>query len=176
MLRYDKNSLIARKGRRISMAESKKVVVFQVRNEDYAVPIDYVISIEKISNITPIPHLPRYVNGIISMRERLVPIVDFEQILYESETIIHEETRIIVIQTDAMTIGAIVKDAKEIIDVPAHALNQVGLIGYEKTKYFTGIANLNNRLISIIDPTILVNMLEGIKDIQAYLNEMKQSC
>lgn len=158
------------------MAESKKVVVFQVRNEDYAVPIDYVISIEKISNITPIPHLPRYVNGIISMRERLVPIVDFEQILYESETIIHEETRIIVIQTDAMTIGAIVKDAKEIIDVPAHALNQVGLIGYEKTKYFTGIANLNNRLISIIDPTILVNMLEGIKDIQAYLNEMKQSC
>lgn len=157
------------------MAESKKVVVFQVRTEDYAVPIDNVISIEKMTNITPIPHLPSYVNGIISVREQLIPVIDFEQILYHHETTINEETRMIVMQTEVMTIGAIVKEAKEILDIPANALNQVGLIGYEKTKYFTGIANVNEQLISIIDPTILVNMLDGIKELQSYLEEMKQS-
>lgn len=65
------------------------------------------------------------------------------------------------------------KEAKEIVDIPGDRLKQMGLVAYAKTTYFTAIAQLDDRLITIIDPTILVRSLDGIKQIQSYMKELK---
>ncbi|MFK4997707.1 chemotaxis protein CheW [Bacillus sp. N9] len=49
---------------------TEKVVVFHAGKEEYAIPIPYVISIEKIEAMNPIPHLPAYVVGMTKARER----------------------------------------------------------------------------------------------------------
>ncbi|PLR86038.1 chemotaxis protein CheW [Bacillus canaveralius] len=157
------------------MSEIKKVVVFQVGSEDYAIPIENVISIEKMEGATPIPHLPEYVNGIVKVRGELIPVIDFENILYKRSLEITEQTRLIVLQTDDLALGVLVKDAKEILDIPSDALKQIGLIAYQKTNYFTGVANLDQRLITIIDPSILVQSLEGIKEIREHMQGQAQT-
>ncbi|MEH7124432.1 chemotaxis protein CheW [Bacillus sp. JJ1532] len=155
------------------MEETNKVVVFQVGNEEYAIPIRFVISIEKIEGITPIPHLPEYVNGIFKVRGDLIPVIDFERVLYNQPTSPNETTKIIVLQTNDLSIGVIVKDAKEIIDIPPDKLKQLGLIAYKKTTYFTGVANLDSRIITLIDPSQMVQSLEGIKQIQDFMKSQK---
>lgn len=151
-----------------------KVVVFQVGNEEYAIPIKFVTSIEKVEGITPIPHLPNYVNGIVKVRNDLIPVIDFERILYNRSIVVNELTKMIVLQTDDLSIGVIVNEAKEIIDIPTESIKQPGLIAYNKTTYFSEIANLNSRIITLISPSILVQSLDGIREIQEFMKTQKE--
>lgn len=156
------------------MNESNKVIVFTIGNEEYAIPIDNVLSIEKVEGITPIPHLPNYVSGIIKVRGELIPALDTENILYNRSTNLDETVRIVVLRTADMSLGILVNDAKEILDIPSEHVKQIGLVAYQKTSYFTGVANLDGRLITIIDPSILVKSLEGIREIQEYMQNQLQ--
>jgi purine-binding chemotaxis protein CheW len=156
------------------MAENRKFVVFRIQGEEYAIPIEFVISIEKIAGITPIPHLPRYVNGIAKVRDELIPVIDLKQILYHQSSNLEESTRKIVLQTEELSIGVIVDEAKEIIDIPDELVKPLGLAAYAKTTYFSGVANVNSKLITLIDPSILVESLDGIKDIKEYMKTQAQ--
>lgn len=152
---------------------SQKVVVFQSGNEEYAVSIEHVVSIEKLDKVNPIPHLPNYLIGLMKIRGELVPILDFEQILYNQSGLLNDNARVVTMYTEEMSVGILVKEAKEILDIPSESLKQLGIMNYSKTKYFTSIANLEDRMITIVDPSILVRSLEGIQDIQSYLEDNK---
>lgn len=152
---------------------SVKVVVFRCGNEDYAIPVEHVVSIEKLEQVNPIPHLPNYFLGLMKIRGELVPIVDFEQILYGRSASSDEQVRVIVLQTEEMFIGLLVLEAKEILDIADEDLKQIGLVNYSKTQYFSSVANLENRVITIIDPSILVRTVDGIKEIQTYLESVE---
>lgn len=152
---------------------SSKVVVFRCGQEEYAVPVDHVVSIEKMEHVNPIPHLPSYVTGLMRMRGELLPILDFEQILYKGQAI-GEQVRVVVLQVDDFLFGLLVVEAKEILDIPTEHLQQMGLVNYAKTQYFTAVANLDNRMITVVSPSVLVNSLEGIKELKAYMQKVKK--
>lgn len=146
-----------------------KVVVVQCGNEEYALPVDSVISIEKLEQINPIPHLPEYMLGLMKTRGELVPILDFEQILYGRSAEKNDDVRIVVVQTGSLLIGLLVLDAKEILDIPESTMTSTGLLAYSKTPYFTTVANLENRMITIVDPEILSRTLTGMDAIGEYV-------
>lgn len=151
----------------------EKSVVFTCGTEEYAVPVEQVVSIEKVEHITPIPHLPNYLLGYTRIRGELVPVIDFQFILYGKSTE-GELSRIVVMNTDVINFGLVVADAKEILDISPDLLMQLGLVNYAKTKYFTAVANLENRMITCVDPKVLVNSLEGIREIIDYMSSIEQ--
>ncbi|CAM3041206.1 chemotaxis protein CheW [Filibacter tadaridae] len=146
-----------------------KVVVVQCGNEEYAIPVEAVVSIELLEHVNPIPHLPAYMLGLMRIRGELVPILDFEQILYGNSARNHAEARVVVVQTENLYIGLLVLDAKEILDIPESLMTSSGLMAYSKTKYFTTVANLENRMITVIDPEILSRTLAGMNEIEEYV-------
>lgn len=152
----------------------EQAVVFQCGNEEYAVPVEQVVSIERLERINPIPHLPQYLLGFTEIRGQLVPVLDFNQILYNKLS--EDDTcRIIVLNTDVVNYGLVVTEAKEILNFSENELVQVGLVSYLKTRYFTAVANLENRMITCVDPKILVSSLEGIREIIEYLHKMLEN-
>lgn len=153
------------------MTSFDKSVVFACGHEEYAVPVAQVISIEKLSRVTPIPHLPNYLLGFTRVRGELIPVIDLQRILYHQPSY-GDDIRIIILNTDVVNYGLVVSEAREIMDFDASILRQVGLVNYSKTAYFTAVANLEDRMITCIDPKVLVNSLEGIREIIDYLNKM----
>ncbi|RIW33606.1 chemotaxis protein CheW [Bacillus salacetis] len=152
---------------------NNKAVIFHSGKEEYAIPVGHVISIEKPENITPIPQLPGYVLGLTKVRGELVPVIDFTNILYgRSESA--ADGKLIVLKSEVLSLGIVVHEAREILEIPQGALTQVGLIAYSRTKYFSGVINLENRLITMIDPDVLVESLEGIREIQDYMKDRQQ--
>ncbi|AYC29514.1 chemotaxis protein CheW [Paenisporosarcina cavernae] len=154
---------------------SEKVVVFRSGNEEYAVSVDHVVSIEKLAHISPIPHVPDYFKGLTKIRGELVPVIDFEQVLYHRQAPSSEELRVIVVQTDDFSLGLLVLEAKEILDIQSDDLKQIGFVNYAKTKYFTSVANLENRMITIVDPHIFVTTIDGVKEIKEYMATVEAS-
>ncbi|AKS38833.1 chemotaxis protein CheW [Anoxybacillus gonensis] len=153
----------------------EKVVVFQLANEQYAIPVEHVVFIEKMSHPTLIPGMPSYMLGVVRIRGELVPVLDTSQILYRRPYTETEKTRLIVVHTDDVYVAFIVDDAKEIIDIPSHMMKQVNMLAYQQTPYFIGIANLPDRLITVIDPTILFDHLEGSSTIKEHIKNEKQN-
>ena len=149
----------------------EKVVIFSCGNEEYAVPVEQVVSIEKLNQITPIPHLPNYLLGFGKVRGELIPVIDFNQILYNKRS--HGDlSRMVVLNTDVVNYGLVVSEAKEILNLKEEEIKQVGLVNYSKTRFFTAVANLEDRIIACVDPKILVSSLEGIREIIEYLHKL----
>jgi len=148
-----------------------KAVIVQCGNEEYALPVETIVSIERLEQVNRVPHLPEYMLGLMRIRGELVPILDFEQILYGRSAKDHEDARVVVVQTEDLFIGLLVLDAKEIFDIPASVMTSSGLLAYSKTPYFTMVANFENRMITIVDPEILSKTLTGIDTIGEYVEQ-----
>ncbi|MGA3678347.1 chemotaxis protein CheW, partial [Lysinibacillus agricola] len=66
-------------------------------------------------------------------------------------------------------------EAREILDFDESVLKQVGLVNDSKTRYFTAVANRENRMITYVDPKILVNAVEGMREIINYLHKLLEN-
>lgn len=150
-----------------------KTVIVQCGQEEYALPVESVVSIEKLERVNPIPHLPEYMLGLMRIRGELVPILDFQQILYGNSAKDDDNARVVVVQTENLYIGLLVLDAKEILDIPESRLTSSGLMAYSRTPYFTTVANLDDRMITVVDAEILSNTLTGMDAINAYVESQK---
>lgn len=152
-----------------------QAVIVQAGSEEYALPIESVLSIEKLQYITRIPHFPAYLLGLMKSRDQLVPILDFSQILYNTPTPQTDDSYVVVLMTELIEIGLLVKDAKEILELPDNRLTSTALKTYSNTPYFITVANLANRVITVVDPTILSSSLAGMNEVAAYVKEQSQS-
>jgi purine-binding chemotaxis protein CheW len=146
-----------------------KVVVFQAKEEEYGVPIQHVVSIEKVQTFTSVPNMPSYMYGVTTVRGEVTPILDANQIIYHSKSELTEQSRMIIFKTDELAFGLIVEDAKEIINVPAETVQQVGILSQQSSSYLIGVANLEDRLLTLIDPTKLLNSLEEMQEVRNQL-------
>jgi len=155
------------------MMSNVKAVIVGSGNEEYAIPVENVRSIEKLESINPIPNLPDYMLGLMKIRGELVPVLDVEQILYNRKAPHNDVVRVVIVQTDSLSIGLLVLSAKEILDLPSDSLKQVGLSNFSRTKFVSSVANLEDRMITLIDPAILVSTLDGVKEIKEYMDSVE---
>jgi purine-binding chemotaxis protein CheW len=139
-----------------------KVVVFRSGNEEYGLPIEHVISIEKLENINVIPNMPYYMKGVVKVRGELIPVLDMNRILYQDDTIGDDNAKLIVVQSEELSAALIVKEAKEILDIYENQIKTIGIGVFQSTKYFTAVASLGDRLIMLIDPNLFISSLESI--------------
>jgi purine-binding chemotaxis protein CheW len=146
--------------------EVQKIVVFQAGNEEYGIPIENVMSIEKMTETTVIPQMPSYLKGIVKVRGELIPVVDIGLVFYNQGVPKTDKSRIVVVHTNDLFAGFLVEEAKEIIDVPKESLKDLNLSAFGNIPYFIGVASLDNRLITLVNPQKLIEGLEGMKEIQ----------
>ena len=52
-----------------------KVVEFQLKEKEYAIPIQQVRGIEKILHITRVPKVADYLKGVINLRGEVIPVM-----------------------------------------------------------------------------------------------------
>src|SRR5690625_1538931 len=82
-----------------------KLIIFRIEEEEYAVSIQNVGSIEKIEAITRVPGTADFVKGVINLRGVITPVIDLKQRFHHKETIVTEQSRIIIIHVDDITVG-----------------------------------------------------------------------
>ena len=146
-----------------------KFVVFRLESEQYAIPVEHVISIEKMMAPTVVPQMPDYMVGVVRIRGELVPVLDTRKLLYERPFEETDKTRLVVTATEDISVAFIVDEAKEILDIPKEAVKQVNMLAYQQTPYFIGVASLPERLITLIDLNQLFTHLEGAKVIKEHI-------
>ncbi len=141
------------------MSSVEKVIVFDLNNEEYGIPVKNVKSIEKIQFITRVPKVNDFVKGVINLRGVVTPIIDLRLRFNLEEKVYNERTRIIIVTFEDKEVGFIVDSANDVIDIPSDCVESAPeVVGEQEHDYIEGIAKLDKRLLIILDLEKVLNI------------------
>ncbi|SDB88885.1 purine-binding chemotaxis protein CheW [Pelagirhabdus alkalitolerans] len=129
-----------------------KSIVFQLNDEEYAMPVDLVGSIERMMHITRIPGAPSFVKGVLNLRGVVTPILDLRERFGFDEQEETDSTRTIIIHHNNMDVGLIVDAAYDVIDIPKEKIEPAPeVVGSVQIEYIDGVAKLDDRLLILLN-------------------------
>ena len=94
-----------------------KYLTFLVGDVGYGIEISYVVEIISVQDITLVPHTHAYVKGIINLRGTVVPVIDMGMRFGGLEVIYTDQTCIIVLSMDDMSVGILVDGVQDVTDI-----------------------------------------------------------
>lgn len=120
--------------------------------EEYGVPINQVQEIVRVGGITKVPNAPSYMEGVINLRGRVLPVLNLRKRLRIEEKEISKASRIIVTEVGAKVIGLLVDAVSHVVKVASESVEAAPEEVLEvDTDYITGVCKLQNRLIILLD-------------------------
>ncbi|MET1015091.1 MAG: chemotaxis protein CheW [Paenisporosarcina sp.] len=140
-----------------------KVIVFELMNKEYVIPVSQVQSIEKMMHITRVPRTPSFVKGVINLRGVVTPIIDLRERFNLQGSEANEQSRMIMIKLEDMEVGLIVDAANDVLDIPLSAIEpQPDVVGSIESEFIGGVAKLDRRLLVLLQ---LEKVLDPIKQV-----------
>ena len=123
-----------------------------MNQEYYGLPIEKVISIEKIGEITRIPNAPDYIKGVINLRGEVIPVVNLKKKLNIGDNELNTNSRIIVVNEDEMVVGLVVDFSSEVLEIDREDIDKPPETkDNQLIEYISGIGKTSDRLIIILD-------------------------
>ena len=129
-----------------------QLVTFSIDEEEFGVNILKVQEIIRIMEITRVPRSPEFVEGVINLRGRVIPIVDLRR-RFGLAAIAHDkDTRIIVIELNSLVVGFIVDAVSEVLRIPADTVEPTPPVAAGvDSEYISGVGKLQDRLLILLD-------------------------
>ncbi len=138
------------------MADEIQLVVFTLKQGDtvceYGVPITQVQEIIPMAKPTRLPQVPDFVEGIINLRGKIIPIIDLKKRFNMEATEITSDTRSVVVEVSGQTVGIIVDEVSEVLRLSKDNIEPPpAAIGGITAEYLTGVGKLEDRLLILLD-------------------------
>lgn len=150
-----------------------RLVSFSVAAQEYAIDIADVQEIVQLpEHVIPVPKAPRHVLGVITLRDRVLPLVSLRALFALPAVALDERHRIVVVGLpDGNRVGLVTDDVKEVLGVPRELADAMPamLAQDPQMREFASICRLDQgrRLVSIIATARLLGMPEIAAAVQA---------
>jgi purine-binding chemotaxis protein CheW len=140
--------------------ELLQLVTFVVGTEEYAIPILRVQEINRMMQITRVPQSPEFVDGVINLRGKIIPVVDLRTRFGLDRLKMTSENRIIVVEVSGRVIGFTVDKVNEVLRIDAGIVDDPPtMVSGVDTDYVEGVGKLDDRLL------ILLNLVKLFGDV-----------
>jgi purine-binding chemotaxis protein CheW len=141
--------------------EILQLVSFVIENEEFGIDILKVEEIIRLISITKIPNAPDFVEGVVNLRGRVIPVIDLRTRLGHRRKEHDNNTRVIVVNVSGVTLGFIVDSVKEVLRIPKSITEPPPSITTSiDTEYITAVGKLENRLLILLDLEKVLNLKE----------------
>ena len=129
-----------------------QLVSFNVGNEEFGVDILKVQEINRIMEITEVPNSPHYIEGVVNLRGRVIPVINLRAKLGMPSIEYDNNTRIIVVELNGSIVGFIVDKVSEVLRIPKSITEAPPEMALGiNTDYITSVAKVDARLLILID-------------------------
>ncbi|MBP6671696.1 MAG: chemotaxis protein CheW [Bacteroidetes bacterium] len=135
-----------------SAEELLQLVSFNIGDEEFGVDILKVQEINRMVEVTRVPNAPEYVDGVINLRGKVIPIIDLRRRFGMPRKEKDKNTRIIVVELTGKVLGFVVDAVSEVLRIPNSVTEPPpSIIAGIKAEYITAIGKLENRLLILLD-------------------------
>ena len=135
-------------------------VGFRLADQEYAFRIEQIREIVIPDQVTRMPQVPAYVEGVSNLRGTIIPIINLRQLFSLPPKDNDRETRTIVATVSDKTIGCTVDSVTQVIRItPEQIQSAPEIVKTDGAAYIAGFAKLDQRLIvlleieELLDPT-----------------------
>ena len=95
---------------------------FEVKGRVYAIDVAHVREFVRTQEITPLPMSPGLIEGVVELRDGMVPVIDLSRALGGDVCEITGKARIAVLEIDDLVVGLMVEQAAEVLSLDASSL------------------------------------------------------
>ena len=146
----------------LNSSDIKQYIIFDLEEEEYAISIEEIESINRIQSITRVPKSPYYINGVINVRGDIIPVMSLRKKLDFYEDVFTNNTRIIIIKKQDASIAIIVDKVKEVVGLDSKNIESVQETNSKMgADFIKGVGKINNRIVTIIN---IGKLIENIED------------
>lgn len=185
--RHEASQAVAKK------EEEEQLVTFRVGQAEFAIEIERVQEIIRTTEITPVPQAPSYVLGVLSLRNRLLPVIDLrgrfglagsQQERKQADGSeaagngAPADSKIVVVNLDGVVTGIRVDSVSEVLRVPKSKVEPPPrMVDTSDAGWLKGVGKLNEgkRLIMLVDLGKLLSAEEREHLSDATGNKMEES-
>lgn len=156
-------------------SDERQLVSFSVESQEYAVDIIDVQEIVQIpDDMARVPKAQGHVLGIMTLRERLLPLVSLRQMFRLPDRTMDDRSRVVVVSVQGNSIGVVTDSVSEVLRVPYNLIDPMPTLLAQAAdlKEISQICRLNQgkRLVSVID----VQSLFRVNSIKQAVEEVQQ--
>ena len=148
------------------VAAGREYLTFRLGSEEYGIDILKVQEIRSYEPPTKIANAPAYLKGVVNLRGVIVPIVDlrvkFNCLNDEGQAEINSFTVVIVLNVRGRVVGAVVDSVSDVMQLSEQMIQPAPEMSNAvvDTTYITGIANVSDRLLILMDIESLMSSAE----------------
>ena len=130
-----------------------QLVTFVVGTEEFAIPILSVREINRMMEITVVPHSPDFIEGVINLRGKIIPVMDLRKRFGGLEqTQDTSDSRIIVVEVNRRVIGFTVDRVNEVLRINAGIVDPPPPMACGiDSDYVEGVGKLDGRLLILLN-------------------------
>jgi purine-binding chemotaxis protein CheW len=129
-----------------------QLVSFNIGGEEFGVDILKVQEINRMLDVTRVPNTPEYVDGVINLRGKVIPIIDLRR-RFNMERKDHDKnTRIVVVELSGVVVGFVVDAVSEVLRIPKSVTEPPPpIVAGIQADYITAVGKLEDRLLILLD-------------------------
>lgn len=141
---------------------SGKYLTFQLNKESYGIGTPRVKEIIRHVKITPVPQFPDFVDGVINLRDKVIPVVSLRTLFGMEKGELNSRTCIIVMEissgsNEAVIMGLIVDEISEVMDISNEAIEPAKkVLSSIGNSFIKGIAKVDGEV------KVLLNMDQAL--------------
>jgi purine-binding chemotaxis protein CheW len=128
-----------------------QLVSFHIGGEEFGLDILRVQEIIRIQALTRVPNSPDFVDGVINLRGKVIPVIALRKRFGLEELAHDKQTRIVVTEVKGNVLGFIVDSVSEVLRIPADTVEPPPRLGKVEREYVSGVGKLDNRLLILLD-------------------------
>ncbi len=128
------------------------LVTFRLERESFAVPIERVREVVRVSDITRVPEAPPHIRGVTNLRGRVLPVVELRTRLGLTAAVITPASRVLVVEAHGRVLGLLVDGVSRVVKVPSSAVvPPPEEVLSDRTDYIPGVARTGDTLLILLD-------------------------
>jgi len=150
-----------------------KFLTFSLGREEYGLEIIKVREIIRYVDVTPVPRVPNYVDGVINLRGQVIPVINLRRKFGMEDGERTDETCIIVVDvhTDGRRIntGIVVDRVNEVVLIAAEQIDAPPSFDSSvSTQFMLGIGKVGKtmKILLSIDEVLTTDDLTGLATMQ----------
>ncbi len=133
-------------------ARLRQLVTFTLGQEEYGVDIMRVQEIIRYQEVTRVPQMPDFIEGVINLRGNVIPVIDLRKRFALGSAEHTGQTRIVVVNVASRVMGVVVDGVSEVMRLAEEQIEPpppvVAGIGHE---YLQGVGKVQGRLLILLD-------------------------
>ncbi len=132
-------------------------LVFSLLDQEFALPAAYVQGVERLADVTPVPHVASWVTGVINLRGSICSVVDLRAFLDLEKLPFNPRTRLLSAKYNEMLVCLVVDSVSEMVPIAPHAVDTTARsIPQWVASYASGVAAVGKRQVILLDAARLL--------------------